>query len=286
MNRRPQLPRIGVTPDRSGVTRAHRISRMISGRSVVTKDMHATERLSSTVDVSKDAARASARWFVGISRHGVLAAERVTQLPSSRNRFRQSISMFSGSLFIGLGVSLFVHSRLGVPAFDVMLTALRDILGISLGQAGWVFTSFLFAIAAILGRRPTLGGVLYMLMNGIAVDVWMRLIRDPDALTVRMLFVLLGTLAIAAGIALVLHAGLTGGSIELLMNAAADRGRDPFKVRRSIEIAIVVVGVVLGGDLGWATVFVVLTMSPALKAGQQALNDHRTGRAQRLTPAS
>jgi len=248
--------------------------------------MNGTERLSSTVDVSKDAARASARWFVGISRHGVLAAERVTQLPGSRNRFRQTISMFAGSIFIGLGVSLFVHARLGVPAFDVMLTALRDILGISLGQAGWLFTSILFGIAAILGRRPTLGGIVYMLSNGIAVDVWMRLIRDPDPLAVRMLFVLLGTLAIAGGVALVIHAGLTGGSIELLMNAAADRGRDPFKVRRGIEIAIVVVGVALGGDFGWATIFFVFTMSPALKAGQQALNDHRAGRAERLTPAS
>lgn len=286
MKRRLRLPRIGVTPDRSDVTRAHPISRMIRGRSAVTRDMHATERLSSTVHVSKDAARASARWFVGISRHGVLAAERVTHLPSSRNRFRQTISMFSGSIFIGLGVSLFVHARLGVPAFDVMLTALRDILGISLGQAGWVFTSILFGIAAILGRRPTLGGVVYMLSNGIAVDVWMRLIRDPDALAIRMLFVVLGTLAIAAGVALVIHAGLTGGSIELLMNAAADRGRDPFNVRRGIEIAIVAVGVALGGDLGWATIFFILTMSPALKAGQQALNDHRAGRALRLTPAS
>lgn len=247
--------------------------------------MSTAERLSSTVDVSRDAARKSARWFVGISRHGVLAAERVTHLPSSRNRFRQTISLFSGSIFIGLGVSLFVHARLGVPAFDVMLTALRDLLGVSLGQAGWIFTSSLFVLATVLGRRPTLGGLIYMLSNGIAVDVWMRLIRDPDALAVRMLFVVLGTLAIAAGVALVIHAGLTGGAIELLMNAGGDRGLDPFKVRRGIEIAIVVVGVALGGDLGWATIFFVLTMSPALKAGQQALNDHRAGRTQRLTTA-
>lgn len=246
--------------------------------------MRSSTKVAATVDVSRDAARSSARWFVGISRHGVLAAERVAQAPASRSRFRQTVSMFSGSVFIGLGVSLFVHARLGVPAFDVMLTALRDILGISLGQAGWVFTSILFSIAAVLGRRPTLGGVVYMLSNGIAVDVWMRVIRDPDPLAVRMLFVVLGTLAIAAGVALVIHAGLTGGAIELLMNAGADRGRDPFKVRRGIEIAIVVVGVALGGDLGWATIFFVLTMSPALKAGQQALKDHRAGRALRVTP--
>ena len=68
------------------------------------------------------------------------------------------------------------------------------------------------------------------------------------------------------------------------MNAAEDRGYDPFRVRRGIEIAIVVGGVLLGGDLGPATVFFVLAMSPILKLGKQALEDHRRGRAERLRP--
>ena len=100
----------------------------------------------------------------------------------------------------------------------------------------------------------------------------------------RMLFVLLGTTAIAAGIALVVHAGLTGGAIEQLMNAGADRGIDPFRLRRGLEIAIVVTGVALGGDLGPATIFFVLTMTPILRLGQQALVDHRAGRTARLAP--
>lgn len=274
-----------MTLDPSRVTRATTDSTHFRGPRVVTGDMKSTTKIATTVDVSRDVARSSARWFVGISRHGVLAAERVAQAPSSRNRFRQVISMFFGSLFIGLGVSLFVHARLGVPAFDVMLTAIRDLLGISLGQAGWVFTGFLFIVASVLGRRPTLGGLFYMAANGVAVDAWMYLIRDPQSIVLRMLFVVLGTLAIAGGIALVIHAGLTGGSIELLMRAAEDRGLDPFRVRRNIEIAIVLGGVLLGGDFGVATVFFVLTMSPALKAGQQALADHRAGRELRVTPA-
>lgn len=244
--------------------------------------MSPTQRIATSVDVSRDAARASARWFVGISRHGVVAAERVAQLPQSRNGFRQVLSQFAGSILIGLGVSLFVHAQLGVPAFDVMLTALRDLLGITLGQAGWLFTGTLFLVATFLGRRPKISGLFYMFANGIAIDVWLHLIRDPEPLPLRLLFVALGTLAIAGGVALVIHAGLTGGAIELLMNAGEDRGLDPFKLRRTIEILIVVGGVALGGDIGWVTLVFVLTMSPSLKAGQQALADHRAGRSARL----
>lgn len=248
--------------------------------------MRTAEKLTTSVDVSRDAARASAKWFVGISRHGVVAAERVAHLPQSRNTFRQVMSQFMGSILIGLGVSLFVHARLGVPAFDVLLTALRDLFGITLGQAGWLVTGSLFALATALGRRPRISGLFYMLANGIAVDVWLRLIRDPELMSVRVLFVVLGTLAIAGGVALVVHAGLTGGAVELLMRAGEDRGLDAFKVRRSIEIMIVVTGVSLGGDIGWATLFFVLTMSPALKAGQQALADHRDGRVRRIESLS
>ena len=226
--------------------------------------------------------RRGANWFVGMSRHGVVAAERMTQHPQSRRGVRQTLSLLMGSMFIGLGVSLFVHSRLGVPAYDVMLTALRDRFGLSLGQAGWLFTGTLFLIATALGRRPRLSGLLYIVSNGIAVDVALTLIRDPEQLVVRVLFVVLGTLSIATAVALVVHAGLTGGAIELLMRAGEDRGYDPYKVRRALEIGIVAVGVLLGGDLGFATIFFVVTMSPTLRLGRQALEDHRRGRMLRL----
>ena len=241
-------------------------------------------RLNSGLDASRNAAKTSARWFNGLSRHGLVAAERLAAKPQTRTSVRQVASLFTGTAIIGLGVSLFIHSGLGVPAYDVMLSALRDRLGVSHGQAGWIFTGFLFLVATALGRRPQISGLFYLLFAGISVDVWLRLINDPEPLVVRMLFVVFGTAAIATGVALVIHAGLTGGSIELLMRAGEDRGLDPFRVRQGLEIGIVALGVILGGDLGIATIFFVLAMSPMLRAGRQALEDHRRGRAERLRP--
>ncbi|MEM7338281.1 MAG: hypothetical protein AAF467_06525 [Actinomycetota bacterium] len=220
--------------------------------------------------------------FVGLSRHGVVAAERFANRPAHRRGAQYVASQLAGSVFIGIGVALFVHAELGVPAYDVMLTALRDQLGITLGQAAWLLTGTLFGVATLLGNRPQLSGLAYMLANGIAVDAAVALIVPPEAMVLRLAFVVFGTLAIAAGVALIVHAGLTGGAIELLMQAAHDRGIDPFRARYALEIGIVVAGVALGGDLGPATIFFVLTMSPALKFGQQALRDHREGRALRL----
>ena len=219
---------------------------------------------------------------MGISRHGYIAAERLANKPQTRSRLRQSVSFVGSSALIGLGVSLFVHARLGVPSFDVMLTALRDLLGVSLGQALWLFTGSMFVVAAALGRPPRFSSLLWLGANGASVDVFLSLIRDPESPLVRVLFVAMGTTAIATAVALVVHAGFTGGSLELLSLAAEDRGLDPFVVRRNIEIAIVIVGFTLGGDLGPATLVFALTMSPLLRAGRQALDDHRVGRELRL----
>jgi len=221
---------------------------------------------------------------MGISRHGIVAAERMAHTTTRTTGFRRMLCLFSASTLIGLGVSLFVHARLGVPAYDVMLTAIRDRLGISLGQAGWLFTGALFIIATILGQRPQPSSLAYIFANGVAVDAFMFAIRDPQSMVVRLVFVVVGTVAIAAAVALVVHAGLGGGSLELLARAGELRGHDPFRMRRNIEVAIVIVGFALGGDLGPATLVAVLTMSPLLRISRQALDDHRAGRHQRLRP--
>lgn len=217
-----------------------------------------------------------------LSRHGMVAAGRQVYTPTTRTGAAKLLILLLGSSLIGLGVTLFVRSGLGVPAYDVMLTALRDRLGVSLGQAGWLFTGLLMLVATVLRQPPKPSGIAYLLANGLAVDTFMTVIAEPEPMAVRVTFVVLGTLAMATAIALVLHAGLTGGSIELLMKAGEARGLDPFRVRTAVEAAVVVGGLVLGGDFGPATVVFVVLMSPVLQAGQLALSDHRAGRRSRL----
>ncbi len=225
------------------------------------------------------------RTFKGISRHGIAAAGQRLSGPSAQTRLTQAFSLMMASTLIGLGVSLFVRADFGVPAYDVMLTGLRDQLGVSLGQAGWIFTGILLLIAASLGQRVTPTGIAYILANGVAVDTFLQLLRSPDVFAVRLLFVGLGTMSIAVAIALVLHAGFSGGAIELLMRAGKSRGLNPFQVRTAIEISIVLGGVVLGGDVGPATIVFVATISPVLRIAQRALDDHRAGRQARLAEA-
>jgi uncharacterized membrane protein YczE len=217
-----------------------------------------------------------------MSRHGIIASALVNAPPVARRTAHQAAVLAAGAVLIGLGVALFSHAGLGLPPYDVLLSVLRDRFGITLGQAGWILAALLLSIAAMLRQFPSLTTAAYILLNGLAVDTAIGLLIDPEVLVVRIIFVIVGITALAGGIALVVHSGLGGGAFELLMRAGAVRGRDPMRIRTGLEVGLLSLGIVLGGDFGPATVVFALTIGPMLRLGAQVLADHRTGRAHRL----
>lgn len=221
-----------------------------------------------------------------MTRQGAITADRLATRPQTKTSIQHAASLLGGSVLIGLGVALFVHGRLGLPPYDVLLSVISDRTGLSLGRAAWVMSAFMFALAALLGQRPRLGGLAYVFMIGIAVDYALDLIVDPEPLAMRITFAVLGLLSIISGISLVVHSGLTGGAFELLMRAGQQRGFDPIRVRASLELGIFVAGVALGGDFGPATILFAVAVGPVMRMVRQAMEDHRAGRTLRLTEAA
>lgn len=232
-------------------------------------------------NTSRQAARTTAAAASALSRHGAIAITKTRPPEATRVSLSRAMSMLAGSTLIGLGVSFFVHARLGLAPYDVLLSAMRPRTGLSLGQSAWLLAAVLFSVAALLGQRPRLSGLVYVVANGFAVDIAVSVVRDAEPLGLRILFAFLGLAAIVGGISLVVHSGLTGGAFELLMNAGRERGHDPIKVRTGIELSILAAGIALGGDFGIATVGFAALVGPTMRAFNQALSDHRNGRGLR-----
>ncbi len=187
-----------------------------------------------------------------------------------------------GSTLIGLGISLFLHAHLGLPPYDVLVSSIARLVGLSHGQSAWLISGGLLLIASILGRRPSIYGVIFIAANGVSVDSWTGLLVDPQGLGSRILFVVLGILAVAAGISVVAHSSSTGGPFELLSAAASDRSVNPRLFRPLLELSTVAIGIGLGGSIGFATLAFVISIGPAISITAQALADQRTGREQRM----
>lgn len=215
---------------------------------------------------------------LGFGRQAGLVAARRRFPARAHTPMRRAMSLFVGSLLIGVGVSLLRQADLGLSPYDVLVSGLQPRLGLSFGQTVWLVSFVLFAIAAALRVFPSIWGIAYVLANGVAIDAVAGFINAPTSMAGRIFFVVIALATIGAGISLVVHSGSTGGSFELLMRAGEQRGFDRKKVRTTLEVSALAVGISLGGSIGPATVAVAVSMGPILVLVGQALEDHSAGR--------
>ena len=222
---------------------------------------------------------------LGFGRQGALAATRRAFPARAHTPLYKAVSLAVGSLLIGTGVALLTQARLGLSPYDVLVSGLQPRLGLSFGQTVWLVSAVLFAVAALLGQRPSRWGIAYVLANGLAIDAVAGWVNTPGSLPGRVLFVAAAIISLAAGISVVVHSGSTGGAFELLMRAGEVRGRDRGIVRTSLEVGVLVAGLALGGSFGPATIVLALTIGPLLGIAGEALEDHSRGRVMRQVDA-
>jgi uncharacterized membrane protein YczE len=220
--------------------------------------------------------------MLGSSRHSALAELRRRIGPTSRTAAQRVIALACGSTLIGTSITLLVQADLGLPPYDVLSSGLGGLLGLTLGQSGWLIAGVLFLIASLLGRRPSPWGVAYILANGAAIDATSELVNRPDTMIGQVAFLATAVLLMAVGVNLVLYSGTTGGPFELLMQAAEDRGIGRTPTRYALDGGVLGLGVLLGGTFGVATFVHGATMGLALQVISQAFADHSAGRSGRL----
>lgn len=222
---------------------------------------------------------------LGFGRQGALAATRRAFPARVHPPMYKAAALAVGSMLIGTGVALLTQARLGLSPYDVLVSGLQPRVGLSFGQTVWLVSAVLFAVAALLGQRPSRWGMAYVLANGLAIDAVAGWVNAPGSLPGRMLFVGAAIISLALGISIVVHSGSTGGAFELLMRAGELRGLDRGIVRTSLEVGVLVAGLVLGGSFGPATIVLALTIGPLLGVAGVALEDHSRGRTMRQVHA-
>lgn len=218
---------------------------------------------------------------LGLSRHSALGVAKSLSTTRPMSVTMQAAALLTGSGLIGVAVALLVEARLGLAPYDVLSSGLSNRTGISLGQAGWTVAAVLFGVASLLGRRPSAWGLAFVFLNGLAIDAASEILRHPDSMALRLIFVPAGIFTMAAGITLVVRSGTTGGPFELLVSAGKDRGVNPVVVRCALDLGVLSLGLVLGGAFGPATVVYGVFMGVSIVTMSQAADDHSHGRARR-----
>jgi len=179
---------------------------------------------------------------------------------------RRLAQLYAGLALYGLSMALLVRAELGVMPWDVLHQGLSRTVGGSLGTVSIVVGALVLLLWVPLRQRPGVGTVSNVVVIGLAVDASLAVLPSVDALTARVVLVVLGIVLNAVATAAYIGVHLGPGPRDGLMTGLVRRtGGSVRLVRTGIEVAVVAGGWLLGGTLGMATVLYALAIGPLVQ---------------------
>jgi uncharacterized protein len=191
----------------------------------------------------------------------------VTAAPASRWRANPPslARLLAGLWLFGTGDALLIRADLGNAPWTVLAQGLALVSPLSIGVA-----TQLIGVAVLCGwiplrERPGLGTVLNVILIGIAIDVMLPLVPEPETLLWRAVLLGGGIGLVGLGSGLYLSAELGPGPRDGLMTGLHQRFGWPVSaVRGGIEVSVLAAGWLLGGTAGVGTVAFALLIGPAV----------------------
>lgn len=198
-------------------------------------------------------------------RTGLTTLGPVEQLRAGRLG-RRVPQLLAGLALYGLSMALLIRAGLGLDPWDVLHQGLSHYLPLSFGTVTIVVGAVVLLLWIPLRQKPGLGTVSNVVVVGVAADVGLWLIPEPDQLAVRI--VLMVSAVVLNGLAGAVYIGsqLGPGPRDGLMTGLAARTGGSLRlVRIGIELTVLLVGVLLGGTIGVGTVLYALSIGPLVQ---------------------
>jgi len=116
-----------------------------------------------------------------------------------------------------------------------------------------------------LRQKPGIGTILNALEIGLVANVALDLIPIVESMALRIAMLIGGIVMVAFGSALYIGSGLGPGPRDGIMTGLAARGVKIRVARTLIEVTVLVIGWLLGGQVGVGTVLFALAIGPLVQ---------------------
>lgn len=186
----------------------------------------------------------------------------VAQLRAGRLA-RRLPQLYVGLFLYGVSLALMVRGALGLAPWDVLHSGFIRHVPMTLGQAVVLFSFVVLVLWIPLREMPGLGTISNAVVVGLSADATLAVLDAPDSVVARVALMAGGVLLCGLASALYIGAQLGRGPRDGLMTGLARRtGLSLRLVRTALEVAVVVIGLLLGGRLGAGTVVYALAIGP------------------------
>lgn len=185
---------------------------------------------------------------------------------------------------VGLGVALMVDAHVGLSPWDVLHQGIHRHTHIAIGTVSILLGLAIFLLWIPLRQRIGIGTPINVVLVGTFINQFLRVDFHPHGAAAYGVCVA-GDVIISASGGVYIGAGLGTGPRDGLMTGLVDRGLPLRTVRTVLELVVLAIGWLLGGNVGFGTVLFALTVGPILHSvlhrvdrgsyrGVVALEDH------------
>ena len=176
---------------------------------------------------------------------------------------RRIAQLVLGVIFYGIAISLIVRAAIGVAPWDVLTQGIGKQTGLSFGVITVITSVIVLLLWIPIRQKPGIGTVLNTLLVGPSAEVGLALIPEQSELWVRILLFIAGLVLLAIATGLYIGARFGPGPRDGLMTGIHHRwGVRIWIVRTSIEVVVLSIGWILGGNVGLGTVAFALLIGP------------------------
>lgn len=183
----------------------------------------------------------------------------------NKNKLARTIIItFIAALCIGISINLYMKAGIGSDCITVFEEGLHKSLGISLGWASVLYSVIFFGTAAFFAREYVgLNSIHFSLFVGPSIDLLTPIfdrIPSVQSLWIQMIFVMLAVVFIALSATLLIVEGSGMNPYDSIATWISDQTGKSYKLIRTImDVSLLLIGWLLGGQVGIGTILASLT---------------------------
>jgi len=173
------------------------------------------------------------------------------------------LSLYFGLFTFGWAAAMMLRAGVGVDPWTVFAEGLYLTTGIGIGWWVVIIGLVVLFLWIPLGQRPGVGTIFNALLVGPSMEVGLLFIETPESLIHQWIVFLTGVLMMAVASGFYIGARFGPGPRDGLMTGANKKfGWPIWIVRTTIEVTVLIIGVILGGTFGWGTIVFALAIGP------------------------
>lgn len=175
------------------------------------------------------------------------------------------IILFSALFIFGLGDAFLIKGNIGNAPWSVLAQGISQKLEITMGWSTFAISGIVLLAWIPLREKPGFGTLANLVIIAVAIQVGVTYIPMQSNFFVGLAFSLLGIGMVGVASSLYITCGLGAGPRDGLMTAIHNRsGVRVGRVRLGIEVSVVLLGALLGGNVGIGTLLFALLIGQSI----------------------